>query len=90
MLQAPSSGSIDVRGNLTADTVNTGYIEKNTQLTLNVIVTSLEHLAAVLAQPDAAVRLSAHGGREIAAATQPRFSQTETHSQRREGSGRKY
>ena len=70
MPQAPASGPIDVRGDLTAHTVNTGYIEKNTQLTLNVIVTSLEHLAAVLAQPDVAMRLSAHGGWEAAAGTQ--------------------
>jgi len=53
-----------------AHTVNTGYFEQNTRLTLNVIVTSLEHLGTVLAQPDAAVRLSTDGRREIAAGTQ--------------------
>src|SRR5262245_4759334 len=70
MLQAPSSGSINAGRDMRAHTVNTGYIEQHTQLTLNVIVTSLEHLGTVLAQPDAAVRLSADGRREIASGTQ--------------------
>jgi hypothetical protein len=70
MPQAPASGPINAGRDINAHTVNTGYIEKNTRLTLNVIVTSLEHLAAVLAQPDVAVRLSADGRREIASGTQ--------------------
>jgi hypothetical protein len=53
-----------------AHTVNTGYIEDNSRLTLNVIVTSLEHLGTVLAQPDAVVRLTTNGRREIASGTQ--------------------
>jgi len=70
MQQAPASGPINVGRDIRAHTVNTGYVEQNTRLMLNVIVTSLDHLGAVLARPDVAVRLSADGRREIASGTQ--------------------
>src|SRR5262245_29961270 len=69
MQQTSASGPINAGRDINAHTVNTGSIEQHTQLTLNVIVTSLKHLGPVLAQPDAAVRLSTDGRREIAAGT---------------------